>query len=195
LPPVFHVPMLHFSLLARFHKVDYFTILLLFQMNWNFKSERFNLVVLPCTTLRTSWNWSVAFLLVSNRNNDTKYGSIANKSIIFSPPLKNFHLSGDALKRNMYSNVNHVIQTASTIARSGLSPAATPLWLWSFGWKDGMVFNVKAIVDRTMKRIDITAITCNWKSFKQKETVRHWVVDWNMRYRHWIHYDDLIHYL
>lgn len=109
-----------------------------------------------CTTRRTSWNWSVAFLLVSNKNNDTKYGRIANRSITFRPPLKNFHLSGDALKRNTYSNVNHDIQTASTTARSGLS-CGVP---FNSCCNDGNVFNVKATVDRTMNRIDITAIIC-----------------------------------
>lgn len=111
-----------------------------------------------CTTRRTSWNWSVAFLLVSNKNKDTKYGRIANKSITFSPPLKNFHLSGDALNLNTYSNVNHDIQTASTIAKSGLScgvPFSSPC-------SDGNVFSVSATVDRTMKRIDMTAIICNY---------------------------------
>lgn len=109
-----------------------------------------------CTTRRTSWNWSVAFLLVSNKNNDTKYGRIANRSITFRPPLKNFHLSGDALKRNTYSNVNHDIQTASTTAKSGLS-CGVP---FNSCCNDGSVFNVKATVDRTMNRIDITAIIC-----------------------------------
>lgn len=122
--------------------------------------RRIRIILNTCTTLRTSWNWSVAFLLVSNRKYDTKYGSIANRSITLSPPLKNFHLSGDAPKRKMYSNVNHVIQTASTVASHSLSPAATPLWLWSFCWNVGMVLRVRPIVDSTMKRMEITAITC-----------------------------------
>lgn len=77
--------------------------------------RRMRIIRNTCTTLRTSWNWSVAFLLVSKRNNDTKYGRIANKSITFSPPLKNFHLSGDALNRRTYSKVNQEIQTACFI--------------------------------------------------------------------------------
>ena len=40
---------------------------------------------------------------------------------MFIAPLKNFHLFGDAAKRSTYSSVNHVIHTASTIARFGLS--------------------------------------------------------------------------
>lgn len=78
--------------------------------------------------------------------------------MMLSPPLKNFHLSGDAQKRSRYSSVNHDIQTASTIAKSGLS-CGVPLWKCC---NDGIVFSVRAIVDRTMKSIDITAII--WKS-------------------------------
>lgn len=81
---------------------------------------------------------------------------MANRSMMLSPPLKNFHLSGDAQNRNKYSSVNQDIQTASTIARSGLS-CGVPLWKCC---NDGIVFSVKAIVDRTMKSIDITAIIC-----------------------------------
>lgn len=120
--------------------------------------RRMRMMRKTCTTRRTSWNWSVAFLLVSNKNNDTKYGSIANRSITLRPPLKNFHLSGDALKRNTYSRVNHDIQTASTTAKSGLS-CGVP---FNSCCNDGSVFNVKATVDRTMNRIEITAIIC-WK--------------------------------
>lgn len=110
-----------------------------------------------CTTRRTSWNWSVAFLFVSSKNRDTKYGRIANKSITFSPPLKNFHLSGEALNLSTYSSVNHVMQTASTIASCGLSMGAP---FSSYTCIDGIVLSVSPIVDSTMKRIEITAITC-----------------------------------
>lgn len=95
---------------------------------------------------------------------------MANRSMTFNPPLKNFHLSGDAPNRNKYSSVNHDIQTASTIASSGLSccvlPLCVPLRLCS-GCSAGIVFNVKAIVDKTMKRIDITAIIWNVKSLRK----------------------------
>lgn len=84
---------------------------------------------------------------------------MANKSITFRPPLKNFHLSGEAPNRNTYSSVNHDIHTASIIAKSGLSICAP---LASVCWKCGTVANVKAIVDRTMKSIDITAIICKY---------------------------------
>lgn len=104
-----------------------------------------------------TWNWSVAFLLVSNRNKDTKYGSIANKSIMFKPPLKNFHLSGDAPNLSIYSSVNHVMQTPSTMANSGLSMGTPSLKCC----RDGNVFSVRPMVDKIMNNIDITAITCN----------------------------------
>lgn len=115
-----------------------------------FKDEIFS-----CQT--PTWNWSVAFLLVSNRNKDTKYGSIANKSIMFKPPLKNFHLSGDAPNLSMYSSVNHVMQTPSTMANSGLSMGTPSLKCC----RDGNVFSVRPMVDKIMNNIDITAITCN----------------------------------
>lgn len=124
--------------------------------------RRMRMMRKTCTTRRTSWNWSVAFLFVSNKNRDTKYGSMANKSIIFKPPLKNFHLSGDALNLNMYSRVNHVMHTASTIASSGLS-AGAPLCSCC---NDGNVFKVKPIVDRIMNKIEITAIT--YKQAKER---------------------------
>lgn len=142
----------------------------------SFKIRRIRMMRNTCTTLRTSWNWSVVFLFVSNKNKDTKYGSMANRSMTFNPPLKNFHLSGDAPNRNKYSSVNHDIQTASTIASSGLSccvlPLCVPLRLCS-GCSAGIVFNVKAIVDKTMKRIDITAIIWNVKSLRKRPHLNH----------------------
>ena len=58
---------------------------------------------------------------LEERHKTENSSSLPNKSIMFSPPLKNFHLSGEALNRKIYSSVNHVMQTASTIANSGLS--------------------------------------------------------------------------
>lgn len=121
----------------------------------NFRILRIRIIRKICTTLRTSWNWSFAFLLVSTRNRDTKYGRIASKSITLRPPLKNFHLSGEALNLSMYSRVNHEMHTASTIASCGLS--WTPFS--SFTCILGMVLRVSAIVESTIKSIDITAIT------------------------------------
>lgn len=125
----------------------------------SFRILRIRIIRKICTTLRTSWNWSFAFLFVSTRNRDTKYGSIASRSITLRPPLKNFHLSGEALNLNKYSRVNHEMHTASTIASCGLS--------WKFPFSSftcilGMVLRVNAIVESTIKSIDITAIT--WKS-------------------------------
>ena len=93
---------------------------------------------------------------------------MANRSIIFRPPLKNFHLSGDALNRKTYSSVNHDIHTASIIASSGLS-CGVPLCSLC---NDGNVFNVKAIVDRTMKSIDTTAMIWNQSNRVQKPRVK-----------------------
>lgn len=48
-----------------------------------------------------------------------------------------------------------------------------------------MVLRVKAIVDRTMKRIDITAIICNWTFNGEREKVmktfcafQRQIIDW-----------------
>lgn len=82
---------------------------------------------------------------------------MANRSMMFRPPLKNFHLLGDALKRSTYSSENHVMHTASTMASWGLS---WKLPFSSFTCMLGIVFRVSAIVDRTMNRIEMIAITC-----------------------------------
>lgn len=81
---------------------------------------------------------------------------MANRSMIFNPPLKNFHLLGDALNRKMYSRENQVIQTASTIANCGLS---WKLSFSSFTCMLGMVLSVRAMVDSTMNKIEMMAIT------------------------------------
>ncbi|TNN88974.1 hypothetical protein EYF80_000852 [Liparis tanakae] len=48
---------------------------------------------------------------------------MASKSMTFSGPLKNFHLSGEERNRRTYSMVNQAIHTASTWASCGLSLA------------------------------------------------------------------------
>lgn len=73
------------------------------------------------------------------------------------PPLKNFHLFGDDKNRNTYSNVNHVIQTASTTASLWLSSVCPSC----FSWRAGKVLKVSPIVDSTMNRMERTATTCN----------------------------------
>ena len=80
---------------------------------------------------------------------------MASKSMIFRPPLKNFHLFGEALNLRIYSNENHVMQTASTIANWGLS------WKLPFSLTCilGMVLSVRAIVDSTINKMDTMAIT------------------------------------
>ena len=85
---------------------------------------------------------------------------MANTSITFIPPLKNFHLFGEVANLRMYSKVNHVMHTASTMANLGLS-----ICLPFSSYPDilGIVFNVKATVDNTMKLIEITATTCKGK--------------------------------
>lgn len=75
----------------------------------------------------------------------------------FNAPLKNFHLLGEAANRSRYSSVNHVMQTASTVAKLWLSivvPSTSPS-----SCSDGKVLSVRATVDRTMNRIEITATT------------------------------------
>lgn len=76
--------------------------------------------------------------------------------MILRPPLKNFHLFGEALNRSMYSSENHVMQTASTTASCGLS---CRLPFSSLTWKLGMVFSVSATVETTMNKMDTMAIT------------------------------------
>ena len=129
----------------------------------NFKMRRIRMMRKICTTRRTSWNWSELFL-VSMSNSEMKYGKMASKSITFSAPLKNFHLLGEAAKRSRYSSVNHVMHTASTVAKLWLSivvPATSPS-----SCSAGSVLSVRATVDSTMNRIEITATT--WESTRAK---------------------------
>ena len=82
---------------------------------------------------------------------------MASKSMTLSPPLKNFHLLGAAPKRRMYSRVNHVMHTASTMANLWLSTT----WLrLSISCKPGMVLSVRATVERTINNMEITATIC-----------------------------------
>lgn len=81
---------------------------------------------------------------------------MANTSITFIAPLKNCHLSGDVANRKMYSRVNQVMHTASTMASLGLSS-----WLpsSSSGEMALIVFKVSEMVEAMMKEIEITATT------------------------------------
>lgn len=79
---------------------------------------------------------------------------MASKSITFSGPLKNFHLLGEDRKRRRYSMVNHAIHTASTWANWGLSLACPNS---SVTWSSGNVFRDRAMVERTINRIDMMA--------------------------------------
>ena len=84
----------------------------------------------------------------------------------FRPPLKNSHLFGEEAKRSKYSAVNHVMHTVSTRANLALSlgtlsACALSLELVAdFSCSAGRVFRVRAMVDRTMKRMETTATTC-----------------------------------
>ena len=82
---------------------------------------------------------------------------MARISITFIPPLRNFHFSGEVANLRMYSRVNHVMHTASTNASLGLS-----IWVpnLSVVEMDGMVFNVRAMVEAMMNEIDMMATTC-----------------------------------
>ena len=81
---------------------------------------------------------------------------MADRSIIFSAPLKNFHLFGDAQKRSPYSSVNHDMQTASTLCKYSLSTGSP---FSSRPCSDSNVFSVSAIVDATINAIEIIAKT------------------------------------
>lgn len=79
---------------------------------------------------------------------------MANKSMMFRGPLKNFHLLGEDRKRSRYSMVNQAMHTASTCASCGLSVG------WpnsSVSCSSGRVFRDKAMVDSTMKRMEMIA--------------------------------------
>ena len=81
---------------------------------------------------------------------------MAKTSIMFIPPFTNCHLEGLVANLSMYSRVNQVMQTASTIASLGLSiclPSSSQLEIL------GIVLRVKATVDRTIKLMEMTATT------------------------------------
>lgn len=118
----------------------------------SFKIRKIRIILKICITLRTFWNCSVVCLLVSDNPKLIKYGKMANKSMIFKGPLKNFHLFGEAQNRPRYSSVNQHIHTASMISRSSDTPLSSV--------RLGMVFKVSATVDRTMKSTDTMASTC-----------------------------------
>ena len=81
---------------------------------------------------------------------------IARISITFIAPFTNFHLFGEQAKRRMYSRVNQVMHTASTMASFGLSIG---LPSGSMTIMDGMVFSVNPMVDAMMKEMEMTATT------------------------------------
>lgn len=79
---------------------------------------------------------------------------MANRSMTFRGPLKNFHLFGEERKRSRYSMVNQAMHTASTWASWGLSVD------WpnsSVSCSSGSVFRDKAMVESTIKRIEMMA--------------------------------------
>ena len=81
---------------------------------------------------------------------------MANTSMMFIPPFTNCHLEGLVANLSMYSRVNQVMQTASTIASFGLSiclPSSSQLEIL------GIVLRVKATVERTIKLMEMTATT------------------------------------
>lgn len=122
----------------------------------NFKIRKILMILNIWTTLRTFWNCSVVLLFVSVSPSEMKYGMMANKSITFKGPLKNFHLLGEAQIRARYSRVNQPMQTASTTARSSLS------WFREGSVRScsaGMVLRVSAIVDSTMNKMEMIATT------------------------------------
>ena len=71
---------------------------------------------------------------------------------MFIAPLMNLHLLGEAQNLRPYSSVNQAIHTVSTIAKCSLS-IGSPFSSFPCSW--GMVFKVKAMVEITMKRVDM----------------------------------------
>ena len=93
---------------------------------------------------------------MSIRNKDKKYGRMASTSIMFMLPVMNCHLLGDVANLRMYSNVNQVIHTASTMASLALSTVRP---CWSRYEIPLIVLRVKATVERTIKLMEMKATT------------------------------------
>ena len=113
------------------------------------------MILKTCTILLTSSNLP-EFLFDSIRNKETKYGRMAKTSIMFIPPFTNCHFEGLVANLSMYSSVNQVMQTASTMASLGLSICLPSESLTAIL---GIVLRVKATVDRTIKLMEMTATT------------------------------------
>ena len=81
---------------------------------------------------------------------------MASTSMMFMPPFTKAHLLGEVANLRMYSNVNQVMQTASTMANLGLSVVRP---LSSCPEMAGMVLRVKATVDSIIKLMEMNATT------------------------------------